>query len=137
MPEQTAELPKEKEIKLTFSFPDVITVGHYETYTSARLKYIEGQDNPSTIRAQYEGARALITAGVVHISSDDEAIPNFAERLMNLIRNEDQTQTPVNVMGLVGITVASKVEMEVGSSFLFGQSYSVSTNPPSTTRPKS
>ena len=145
MPEQTKELSKEKDVKLTFSFPDVITVGHYETYNSARLKFIEGQDNPSNLRAQYEGARALIKAGVVHITSDDDVVGqegklpplNFAERLMQLISAEDQSLTPANVLGLVGMTVAAQVEAEIGNPTLFGQSFKVSTTPLHTLRPKS
>ena len=140
MPELTKELPKEKstekDVRLTFSFPDVITVGHYEIYTNTRLKYVNEQDNPSNLRAQYEGARALIKAGIVHITSDDEG-GLFASKLKELILADDQTSTPVNVMGLIGLTVASKVEMEVGASFLFGQSYSISITPPNGTHLKS
>lgn len=128
----------EQSIKLTFSFPDVITVGHYEIYNSARLKFIEGQDNPSNLRAQYEGARALIKAGIVHITSDDGSpAPDFAERLMQVINAEDQSMTPANVLGVVGMTVAAKVDLEIGNPTLWGKSFVITTTPLNTPRPKS
>lgn len=136
MTNQTKELPKDDSIKLTFSFPDVITVGHYQTYASARLKYIDDQPRGVAVpnnMAAYMGARALIMAGIVHIKSEEtQALeagttpsPTLAERLKAMILNEDQTNTPVNVMQLVGGVIAAKVEAETLNPTLFGQSYSI------------
>lgn len=137
MTDQTKE--KDNAIKLTFSFPDVITVGHYQTYASARLKYIDemprGVSVPNNM-AQYMGARALIMAGIVHIKSDETIVAqdgqpapaSLGERLKAMIQNEDQTNTPVNVMQLVGGVIAAKVEAETLNPTLFGQSYSITTD---------
>lgn len=141
MPEKTMELPpplKDDSIKLTFSFPDVITVGHYQIYAAARLKYIDeqrGQPAPSNMAA-YMGARALIQAGIVHIKSDETVIGvegqpvplSFAERLKATILSEDQTNTPVSVMQLIGGVIASKVEAETLNPTLFGKSFSITTD---------
>ena len=127
MPENI-EQPKDQPIKLTFSFPDVITIAHYQVYAAARLKFIDdhrGGSVPNNLAA-YEGARALINAGIVHITSDD---PSLAERLKALIGNLDQSATPVGVMNLVGGVIAAKVEAESVNPTLFGKSYNITTTP--------
>lgn len=121
-----------QEIKLTFSFPDVITVAHYQVYASARLKFIDdhrGGSVPNNLAA-YEGARALVNAGIVHITSDDDVpTPNMAAQIKTMIANSDQSSTPVSIMNLVGGVIAAKVEAESVNPTLFGKSYNITTSP--------
>lgn len=129
MPENT-EQPKDQPVKLTFSFPDVITVAHYQVYASARLKFIDdhrGGSVPNNLAA-YEGARALINGGFVHITCDEPS-PNLADQLRALIGNSDQSSTPVGIMNLVGGVIAAKVEAESVNPTLFGKSYNITTSP--------
>lgn len=134
LPKQPAEQPQEETIKLTFSFPDVITVGHYQTYQAARLKFInDSREAVSTDVAAYMGARALIQAGVVHIKSSDPTAQIFVAELMALIQKDDQTNTPINIMRLVGGLVASKVESESLAPFLSGRRFFIDATPKGST----
>ena len=133
-------MPKQ-EIKLSFSFPDVITVGHYETYMDARLRYIEDRENPTpNIRAQYEGALALIRAGIVHIStraeglSEGEVDPDLLAidaQIKAIINNTDQSQTPASIMNLIGSVIAGKIEVETSTPFLSDRLLQASISPQS------
>lgn len=138
MPENT-EQPKDQPVKLTFSFPDVITIAHYQVYAAARLKFIDdhrGGSVPNNLAA-YEGARALVNAGIVHIKSDEVIIgqegyptaPTMAEKIKAMIGNPDQSGTPVGIMNLVGGVIAAKVEAESINPTLFGKSYNITTTP--------
>lgn len=122
----------DQPVKLTFSFPDVITVAHYQVYATARLKYIDdhrGGSVPNNLAA-YEGARALVNAGIVHITSDDDVpTPNMAAQIKTMIGNSDQGGTPVSIMNLVGGVIAAKVEAESVNPTLFGKSYNITTSP--------
>lgn len=136
-----------QEIKLSFSFPDVITVGHYETYMDARLRYIEDRENPTpNIRAQYEGSLALIRAGIVHISTSaevpeggviDPELQAIEDQIKAIINNPDQSLTPASIMNLIGSVVAAKIEVETTTPFLSDRLLRASINPPSTAAPKS
>jgi hypothetical protein len=136
-----------QEIKLSFSFPDVITVGHYETYMDARLRYIEDRENPTpNIRAQYEGALALIRAGIVHIStraeglSEGEVDPDLLAidaQIKAIINNTDQSQTPASIMNLIGSVIAGKIEVETSTPFLSDRLLQASISPQSTVSQKS
>lgn len=136
-----------QEIKLSFSFPDVITVGHYETYMDARLRYIEDRENPTpNIRAQYEGALALIRGGVVHISTSAEGLPEgevdpevlqIETQIKAIINNTDQSQTPASIMNLIGSVVAAKIEVETTTPFLSEHLLKASISPQSTAPLKS
>lgn len=136
-----------QEIKLSFSFPDVITVGHYETYMDARLRYIEDRENPTpNIRAQYEGALALIRAGIVHIStraeglSEGEVDPDLLAidaQIKAIINNTDQAQTPASIMNLIGSVIAGKIEVETSTPFLSDRLLQASISPQSTVSQKS
>lgn len=133
MPENT-EQPKDQPVKLTFSFPDVITIAHYQVYASARLKFIDdhrGGAVPNNLAA-YEGARALINGGIVHITSDDFELDEslrLGSKIKTLISNSDQSSTPVSIMNLVGGVIAAKVEAESVNPTLFGKSYNITTSP--------
>lgn len=140
MPENT-EQPKDQPVKLTFSFPDVITIAHYQVYAAARLKFIDdhrGGSVPNNLAA-YEGARALVNAGIVHIKSDEPArdangnptslAATMAEKIKAMIGNPDQSGTPVGIMNLVGGVIAAKVEAESINPTLFGKSYNITTTP--------
>lgn len=121
--------PTNDTIKLTFSFPDVITVGHYQTYQTARLKYInDSRDTVSNDMAAYAGARALIEAGVVHIKCGEPSGEAFVAELKAMIQKPDQTNTPISVMRLIGGLIASKVETESLTPFLFGKSFAITTD---------
>lgn len=136
-----------QEIKLSFSFPDVITVGHYETYMDARLKYIEDRENPTpNIRAQYEGALALIRAGIVHISTSAEGLPEgevdpdliaVEAQIKAIVNNTDQSATPASIMNLIGSVIAGKIEVETSTPFLSDRLLQASISPQSTVPPKS
>lgn len=129
MPENT-----DQPIKLTFSFPDVITIAHYQVYASARLKFIDdhrGGSVPNNLAA-YEGARALVNAGIVHISSDDFELDEslrLGSKIKAMIGTPDQSGTPVGIMNLVGGVIAAKVEAESINPTLFGKSYNITTSP--------
>ena len=136
-----------QEIKLSFSFPDVITVGHYETYMDARLRYIEDRENPTpNIRAQYEGALALIRAGIVHIStraeelSEGEVDPDLLAidaQIKAIINNTDQSATPASIMNLIGSVIAGKIEVETSTPFLSDRLLLASISPQSMVPQKS
>jgi hypothetical protein len=132
-----------QEIKLSFSFPDVITVGHYETYMDARLRYIEDRENPTpNIRAQYEGALAVLKAGIVHVSvQPDEPLANgevdpdvqaIEAELKRIIHSVDQSQTPASIMNLIGSVVAAKIEVETNTPFLSERRLKATITPQST-----
>lgn len=136
-----------QEIKLSFSFPDVITVGHYETYMDARLRYIEDRENPTpNIRAQYEGALALIRGGIVHVSvsaeglAEGEVDPEVLQietQIKAIINNTDQSQTPASIMNLIGSVVAAKIEVETSTPFLSERLLKATISPQSTAPQKS
>ena len=136
-----------QEIKLSFSFPDVITVGHYETYMDARLRYIEDRENPTpNIRPQYEGALALIRAGIVHIStraeelSEGEVDPDLLAidaQIKAIINNTDQSATPASIMNLIGSVIAGKIEVETSTPFLSDRLLLASISPQSMVPQKS
>ena len=105
MPDTTTPL------NVSISLPERILLSHWEAYTHARQDYIQRREDSgktaSAVIADYYGALALIRAGFVHVDGSEE--------LTRVINLDDQSATPVEVIGFIVREVSRKVEAALAS----------------------
>lgn len=124
-----------KQFEITFSMPDDITYGHWKIYTDGANAFQAkaGSVLPSLMLRQYHGSLALIKAGIAHVVVSDWA----KERVLAWLNADDQTRTPIQLVGLVADQVGGVVERAANLplSSCFPELSATSTTPNGTSNP--
>lgn len=99
--------PKADELHITFSLPDVITIGVWDVYQAGKQAYKAQQERvnkPTTETvAQYYGALALIDGGFVHVT-------NAPDDLLRWLTVKERETTPLQIVWYVCQEVAIRIE---------------------------
>lgn len=114
MNEQTSK----PQLTVTFTAPDVITLGHVDIYRRAQAQYRQAQPEGEpiiTLSLWFAGAIALLKAGVFKAEVKN-ASPEDAAKVAELIRTADHN-SPRGIAEAIAMGVAGQMEHEIETPF--------------------